>query len=470
VPDLSLGQLAEATGGTLLRGKPETLLSSFVINTRVVKPGGAFFALTGSRSDGHRFLRDAVRRGAAAAVIARDLAEDAAAPPGLIRVDDTAVALANCGRWLRKNLLASAKWYAVTGSNGKTTTKELLAEGLSAFGKVHRTHGNLNNHLGVPLTLLACPEDAEMVVVELAMSAAGEIAELAQMTDPDFGLVTNVRAVHLEYFNSLDDIAAAKGELFGVMRDDATPVVNLDDLHVRVQAARHHGNRVTFGQHPDADVHLEELENRFVPGAGLAVRQGEDIHRIQLRLGGAHSAFNALAALAAINAGGFDLEPAIRRMELLEPGAGRGKVTELAGDMILVDDCYNSSPTALASVLETVKLSQPQGRKVLVMGDMLELGPMEGALHRESGKRSAAAGVEMLVTVGALSRQCAESARRAGVPEVHQHPDSAQCAEQLGEYLREGDLIVIKGSRSMRMEKIVDALIEAFGLPAPGED
>lgn len=465
MPELDLGQLVEATGGTLLRGKPETRLSSFVIDTRVVKTGGAFFALGGTRTDGHRFLRDAVRGGAAAAVISSDLAEDAAAPPGLIRVADTAVALASCGRWLRKRL-TSARWYGVTGSTGKTTTKELLAEGLSAFGKVHRNQGNLNNHLGVPLTLLACPADADAVVVELAMSAAGEIAMLAQMTDPDVGIVTNVRAVHLEYFSSLDDIAAAKGELFAVLREESVSVVNLDDPHVRVQSTRHAGRRVTFGRHPEADLRLEEVVNRFVPGAALALRHGGTLYKLQLRLGGAHAAFNALAALAAVASAGFELEPAIRKMEQLEPSAGRGRVTQLTGARMLVDDSYNSSPAALASVLETLKLSQPTGRRVLVMGDMLELGPVEGALHREAGKRAAAAGVQVLLTVGTLSRQCAESARRAGVPEVHQYPDSTQCAAAIAGFLREGDLIVVKGSRGMSMEKVVDALIADFGAGA----
>jgi UDP-N-acetylmuramoyl-tripeptide--D-alanyl-D-alanine ligase len=315
----------------------------------------------------------------------------------------------------------------------------------------------------VPLTLLHCPTDAEFAVVEMGMNHAGEIAALTAMTRPDIALVTNVRAAHLEFFGSLDDIAAAKGELFALLADDAVAVVNLDDAHVRVQAARHAGPRVTFGQHQGADLRLEELENRFIPGTAFTCRHHDQVRRMQLRIGGAHSAFNALAALAAITAVGEELDPAADRMEQLEAGPGRGKVHLLPREMILVDDSYNCSPAALASVLETLRLCEPPGRKVMVMGDMLELGRIESALHREAGKRAAAGGVQLLVAVGPLSRVTAETARRAGVPEVHHHADSTKAAESIAEFLKDGDLIVVKGSRGMHMERVVEALLQPDG-------
>jgi UDP-N-acetylmuramoyl-tripeptide--D-alanyl-D-alanine ligase len=431
----------------------------------MLQPGGVFFALKGTRTDGHKFLGDAVRRNASAAVIEREPKSDEPAPAALIKVENAIDALARSGRFVRQRL-GGRKWIAVTGSNGKTTTKELIAAALSAAHRVHYTSGNLNNHLGVPLTLLACPDDAEIIVLELAMSAAGEIAMLAEMTDPDIGLITNVRAVHLQHFGSLDDIAAAKGELFAVMRLDSTAVVNLDDSQVRVQAARHSGARVTFGRNAEADLRIEELVNRFVPGSSLTIRYQGQPYRIALRLGGGHAAFDALAALAVVATCGDELAPAIERMAEVEPGPGRGRVHRLARDMVLIDDSYNSSPAALASVLETLRLSEARGRKVLVMGDMLELGQVEGALHREAGKRAASMGVNLLVAVGALSRQSAESARRGGVQEVHLYPDAKKAAESVGEYLRDGDLIVVKGSRGMRLERIVAALVESFGQEA----
>ncbi len=457
MPEISLSELAQACGGDLVRGNPEQRVGTFVIDTRRLERGGAFFALQGERTDGHRFLGDASSRGAAVAVVQRLPEEGQPAPEGLIRVEDVLAALASCGAGVRRSLQGK-KWIAMTGSNGKTTTKELLATALAAGARVHRTPGNFNNHLGVPLTLLACPDDAEVAVLELAMSGHGEIARLARMVDPDIGVLTNVRAAHLQAFDSLDDIAAAKGELFAVMRPDATAVINLDDSHVRVQAARHVGPRVTFGQNPAADLRVTEIQNRFYPGTVMVFAHANRSYRVKLRIGGAHSAFNALAAAATVVAAGGDLERSLERMEQVDAAPGRGRVHRLPGGMLLVDDTYNSSPAALASVLDTLRISQPSGRKVLVMGDMLELGRMEGALHREAGKRAAAAGVKLLFAVGQLSRAAAETARRAGVPEVHHHADSKKAAESIAEFLKEGDLIVVKGSRGMRMERVVHAL------------
>lgn len=462
MPEISIADLVEATGGTLLQGDPATRVDSFGIDTRTLGRGSVFFALAGERTDGHRFLEDAASRNVAVAVVERAPEEGKRAPGAVIQVEDAVVALGLAGRWVRKSL-SGRKWIAVTGSNGKTTTKELLASGLATQHRVHRTPGNFNNHLGVPLSLLACPADAEIIVLELGMSAQGEIAGLSEMADPDIGVLTNVRAAHLEAFDSLDDIAAAKGEMFAVMRDEATAVVNLDDAHVRVQAARHIGPRVTFGQAGGADLRMEELHSQFYPGTQIAFSYGERSYRVQLKLGGIHSAFNALAAAAGVVAAGSELMPALERMEQIEAGPGRGAVHRLRNGMMLVDDSYNSSPSAMASVLETLRVSEPRGRRVLVMGDMLELGRMEGALHREAGKRAATAGVQLLFSVGTLSRAAAETARRAGVSEVHHHADSAKAAESIAEFLKEGDLIVVKGSRGMRMERVVQALIAQCG-------
>jgi len=463
VPALELRQLAEGLGGALLRGDPATVVRSFAIDTRKLDPGGVFFALRGTQTDGHRFLGEARSRGAAAAVLEHEPPADEVAPPALIRVESTEAALGQVAAWIRRRH-SSVRWIALSGSNGKTTTKELLAAGLATGARVHRTPGNLNNHLGVPLTLLALPDDAELAVIEMGMSGPGEIDRLTGWVDPDVGLLTNIRAVHVAAFESLDDVAAAKGELFARLRRDATAVVNVDDVHVRVQATRHDGPRVTFGQHQTADVRLEQVENRLLPGAKLAVRHAGRTLRLQLRVSGAHGAQDALAALAAVVAAGGDPAAAAAGMEQVEPGPGRGRVHRLDRGILLVDESYNSSPPALAAVLETLRLAEPAGRRVLVLGDMLELGAMKTALHREAGRRAAAAGVNVLIAVGPLSRETAEAARRAGVPEVYQQPDSAACAREIAEFLRDGDLVVVKGSRGMHLEHVVTALTTA--LPA----
>jgi len=464
MPELTAGELAEACGGQIVRGDEHELVSAYGIDTRRLHRRSAFFALISETNDGHRFLGAATDKGAVVAIV-QHVPDLENAPPVLIQVEDTTVALADCGRAMRQRF-QKATWVAITGSAGKTTTKEMVAEGLSADFRVHRTPGNFNNHLGVPLTLLACPDDVEVMVLEIAMSSAGEIALLTEMVDPDIALITNVRAAHLENFASVEDIAAAKGELFAVMRDDAIAVVNQDDAQVRVQATRHIGPQVTFGHDIGTDFRIEAIENKFVPGAGLTVSHADRSYRMQLKIGGGHAALNALAALATVAAAGGDIETAAGRIEQLEAGVGRGQVHDLRRGIQVVDDCYNASPSAMASVLETLRLSDPRGRRVVVMGDMLELGRLEAALHREVGKRCGASGIGMLVTIGKSSRLTAEAARRAGVPEVHHHNDVNRAAESITEFLSDGDLIVIKGSRSMHLEVIVRRLVEHLALNA----
>ncbi len=458
---LSVGDLVQATGGALLRGDPGAIVDSYSIDSRHLQRGGAFFALRGGRTDGHQYVPAAAEAGAGVAVVQDDPPSSSPTPPAVIRVADTVGALALCGAAARRHL--PIRVVAITGSTGKTTTKELLAAGLAARRRVHRSEGNLNNHLGMPLTLLNCADDAEVVVVEMGMSAPGEIASLMRIADPDIGLVTNVRPVHLEFFDSVDDIAAAKGEMYAMLRPESIAVVNFDDERCRVQSARHAGPRVTFGRHPSADLVLESVEDRFVPGASFRFRHGSAVRSVQLRIGGAHAAYDALAALAGVLAAGEDLDAAVDRMERVEPAPGRGTVHRLANDVVIVDDTYNSNPAALGSVLDTLEASPAAGRKVLVMGDMLELGPEETALHRAAGRRAAAAGVELLVGVGARSRFAVEAARKARVREAVHEPDAAAAARSIVSRIRRGDLVVVKGSRGMRLEQVVQALLEGLG-------
>jgi len=460
VPVLRLEEIARATGGSILRGDPRTELTSFSIDTRHLGAGGLFFALAGTRADGHDFLGQATRAGAAAAVISRDLPSEVEAPAGLVRVPDGVEALGRCGSLARERL-AGVKVIAVTGSTGKTMTKELLAAGLAAGHRVHRNPGNLNNHLGVPLSLLACPADAEFAVLELGMSAAGEIAALSKMTRPDVALVTNVRAVHLQFFEDLDGIAAAKGELFATLSPNSVAVVNLDDEHVRLQAARHEGPQLTFGSNPRADVRLTSLRDRFVPGAGLGFATEGRERSVDLRLGGAHSARNALAAVAGLLAAGGDVDAALDAMSRIEAVPGRGRVHHLGDRILLVDDTYNSNPAAMASVLTTLGATETAGRRVLVMGDMLELGRDEAALHREVGRLAAGAGVRLMFAVGPLAQLAGEAARRAGVPEIHNHADAGGAAGELPSCLLPGDVVLVKGSRSLRLERVVEAVLRA---------
>lgn len=460
MPTLSVGALVEATGGALLAGDPRVSVTSYAIDSRKLSRGGAFFALAGERTDGHAFVGDAGRHEAAVAIVSRRPEGSGPLPPALIQVDDVAAALARAGAYARQSV--RARFVALTGSAGKTTTKEFIAKALGASMKVHRNIGNLNNELGVPLTLLSCPDDAEIAVIEMGMRGPGEIAFLARLVDPDIALVTNVRPVHLEFFESIEGIAAAKGELFAVLREDAIAVVNLDDERVRVQAARHSGRRVTYGQASGSDVVLVSISDRFVPGASLTLRAAGKTRTLSLRVGGAHAALDALAAAATVVACGVPIEPALEALTFMEPAPGRGRISELPGPMTLVDDTYNSNPEALASILRTLAASLPAGRRVLVMGDMLELGPRASAFHRQAGEQIAASGVGLLVAVGPLSRQAAEVAQRAGV-DVRAFDDASSAASAIAGLVRPGDLVVVKGSRGVRLEQVVDALVTRRG-------
>lgn len=461
MPSLSLEALAAAAGGEVARGDPSLVVSTYSIDTRSMKPGAVFFALPGANADGHAFLDAAATAGAQAAVVREVPPPDRPAPRALIRVDDPVAALGRCGAAARR--ARPLRVVGVTGSTGKTTTKELIASGLSASFRVHRSRGNLNNHLGVPLSLLETPDDAEIAVIEMGMSAPGEIAALMRISDPDVALVTNVRPVHLEFLGSLDAIAAAKGEMYALLRADGISVVNLDDEACRVQATRHAGPRVTFGRDPGSDLALESIEDRFVPGAALVFRRNDHTRELRLSLPGAHSARNALAALAAVVAADGDLDAALGPMAALSSPSGRGEIHRLAGGVLLVDDSYNSSPAALSSVLDTLRASSPEGRKVLVMGDMLELGPDEIAFHRRAGQKAAGAGVELLVGVGPRSRAAVDAARSAKVPEVRHEADSAAAARAVPGLIRPGDLVVVKGSRGVRLERVVEALRQSLG-------
>jgi UDP-N-acetylmuramoyl-tripeptide--D-alanyl-D-alanine ligase len=460
VPTLRVADVLEAAGGTLLSGDPALCVTSYAIDTRKLAAGGAFFALAGTKVDGHAFVADAARAGALLAVVARQPAGDGPFPAAMIQVDDVAAALARCGAYARQRI--RGKVVAITGSAGKTTTKEFVAAGLSATSKVHKTTGNLNNELGVPLSLLSCPDDAEAAVFEMGMNGPGQIAFLARLVDPDVALVTNVLPVHLEFFDSIDDIAAAKGELFAVLRENATSVVNLDDGNVRVQAARHAGPRVTFGRVSGADLNLETIADSFVPGAGLRFNHAGRPYAIALKIGGAHAALDALAAAAVVVACGVPLGPALDAIARVEPPPGRGRLTRLPGDVVVVDDTYNSNPEALASVLGTLGASTPPGRRVLVMGDMLELGPRSVGFHQRAGELAASANVSLLIGVGPLARHAVEAARRAGI-EAHLAADATQAAQTVPGLTRPGDLVVIKGSRGVRLELVVEALIAKKG-------
>ena len=450
---------ARAMGGTL--EGPAGTARGASIDSRTLAPGDLFFAIRGLRHDGHAFVADAVRRGAAGAVVESGYR---GAPAGLgdrflIRVPDPTEALGALAR--EERLRSGARIVAITGSLGKTTTKEAAAAAIGATRSVFRSHGNLNNQWGLPLSLLA-REDEEVGVVELGMSAPGEIRTLTEIAAPDCGVLTTVAEAHLEYFGSIEAIAAAKGELFEAMPVAATAVVNHDDERVRAQAGRFGGRRVTYGFSEGVDVR----------GSGYAARPsglvfevsafGGPAVSVTCGLAGRHNAENVLAGLAAAAVLDVPLESAARGVADLGPLPGRGARVALPGGAVAVDETYNSSPRALRTVLREF-VAQPAPRHLLVVGDMRELGEDAEGLHRACGRLANALRLDLVVGVGPLGRTLAAAAGALGTDTLAaENPQEA--AALLAGALREGDLVLFKASRAVGLDaslRLLEAPAEA---------
>ncbi|RMG46856.1 MAG: UDP-N-acetylmuramoyl-tripeptide--D-alanyl-D-alanine ligase [Acidobacteria bacterium] len=451
-------EIAGAMGGVLASGDPGTIARGVAIDSREVRPGDLFFAIRGPRHDGHDFAAEAAARGAAALVVERPPAAHGSA--ALIRVADTTAALGALAadeRRRRAGLLV----VAITGSAGKTTTRELTGAALGARLRVATARGNLNNQWGLPLTLLTLPEKIDAAVVELGMNHPGEIASLTRLARPDIGVITNAGRAHIGFFADEREVARAKLELFREMPAGAPGVVDgrpgplaeaLADLSPR--------RLVRFaiaGEAQDADLLAHDVNTDLTTGSAFTV----DGVRVTLRLWGRHAVRNALAALAAAREAGVPLEEASHRLAAVEPPPGRGRLIPLAGDVLLIDDTYNANPEAVLAVLEALRSSSRAGRRVAVLGDMRELGRRAPELHRSIGRAAAAAGLGLLVAVGEHSGDLADGARAGGLAEVRCYPTTESLLPEIGRLIADGDTVLLKASRALRFERLRDALAEA---------
>lgn len=458
-----LADVLEATGGSWLPGSaplPEAV-SGVSIDTRTLLPGELFVAISGERLDGHDFLAAARDRGAGAALVHRA----AAAPTGLalVRVADTTQALAGLARAARQ--AARLPVLAITGSVGKTTTKEIAAALLGTLGPVLKTEGNLNNRYGLPLTLLRLLPEHRAAVLELGMNHAGELRELARLARPDVAVITTVAPVHLEFFASLEAIAAAKAEVLEGLGPAGVAVLNADDEQLRRLGQRQPGRVVWFGRERSCEVSAENWRGSLA-GMRFDLRIDGQTLDVALPLAGAHNLTNFLAAAAAGHAAGLAPEAIAAAAASVAPAPHRGEVRLLGQGVILLDDCYNSNPAAVTAALSALGLAGTR-RRVTVLGDMLELGPSGPELHRQAG-RSLAGRVELVLGVGSLAREILAGAREAGLPEdaLLAFPDADAAAVALPGLLRPGDAVLIKGSRGLRLEAVVDALVAHLGTGA----
>jgi UDP-N-acetylmuramoyl-tripeptide--D-alanyl-D-alanine ligase len=452
---LRLDEIARIAGGCVVQGPAGRVFTGYGIDSRRTAAGDLFFAIPAER-DGHDFVAAAAAAGAAGAIIARPVdvpGKDFA----VVRVGDTVAAL----QALAAAVLArgKARVVAVTGSVGKTTTKEFAAALLSRRFRVLKSEGNYNNHLGLALSLLGLEPGHELAVLEMGMSAAGEIRALTRIAPPDVAVVTNIAPVHLQFFESLDAIALAKKEILDGARPGATAVLNADDPLVMRIAAGFPGRTLTFGRGPGADVAAEAVEPVGTEGFALRLRYGREHVEAPFSFLNEAAADDLLAAAAVSLSFGLSFDEIRPAVAGLRPLPRRGALIEAGRGVRVYDDSYNSNPRALASALKSLG-SRPAGRKVAVLADMLELGESAAELHRRAGGTVARTGWDVLVAVGPLAGFIADGAIAAGMSAaaVHRFTDAAAAAPAVASLVRERDLVLVKGSRGMRTEMIVDAL------------
>jgi len=445
---LDLKEVAQAIGASA--DPPQVRVPGWSVDSRTVQPGEVFFALKGPNHDGHEFAGQALEKGAASAVVDRPLEVQGI----LLPVQDTCRALHELAGWARRRWGGSV--VGVTGSAGKTTTKEVIARLLAAEMRVGRTEGNYNNHVGLPLSILRLPDDCRVAVLEIGMNHAGEIRHLAGIARPGVGVVTNVGHAHLENFESIEGVAAAKRELIEALPPDGVAVLNADDHRVIRFREAHPGPAVTFGFSADADLRAEEAEfsgdgSRFrVSGAGW----------FETPLPGRHGVLNVLAALATARAFGIPPERFRDAVRTLEPGRMRGE-RFLHGGVTVLNDCYNANPEAVRVMLETLR-DTPARRRIAVLGEMLELGRWTVALHREVGQYAFECGVSVLVGIRGAARHVVDAAVEAGLPAsaAYFFEDPAEAGGQLRKLVSPGDAVLFKGSRGVRVERAMERFLE----------
>jgi UDP-N-acetylmuramoyl-tripeptide--D-alanyl-D-alanine ligase len=454
MPRLTFAQIAEMTGGTVLQGDAiET--ASVVIDSREVKPDCVFFAIKGERLDGHQFISQAFEKGARGAVVSR-VPDNVPADKGLVQVPDTTEALQKLAAAIRSR--ESFTLIAITGSAGKTTTKEMIATLVASEKKTFKSWGNFNNQIGAPLCLDNVPDDAEVVVSEVGMNHAGEIAQIAGLLRPQVGVYTNIAPVHIEFFGTIEGIAAAKRELLENVVPGGTIIINTDNEHVMRISQGFEGRKVTYGIDHDAEYRATNIRERGLLGTRFTVEAEGSAHELELVLPGRHNLENLLAAIATARAIGISWEGIERGVRDVKPAYHRGVIVEVRGATIY-DDTYNSNPYALGRALELMAQADVQGRRIAVIGDMLELGEQETKFHRDAGM-AIPRSIDVIAGVGRRALALLGGARDAGFAEEKLH--HFESAEAAGEWLqgeiREGDLVLIKGSRGVGLDRAVAML------------
>ncbi len=438
-----LSTQAEVNGGSIAQG--------YSIDSRTIESGEVFFAVKGERLDGHDYVEQALEKGALAAVVQKDQRTRFSENAPLLTVEDTLVALQTLATAVRR--LWGKTLIGVTGSAGKTTTKEAIAVVLSTRFRVLKSEGNFNNHFGLPLMLLKLEPEHDLAVIEMGMSHAGEITALAKIALPEIGVITNVAPVHLEFFNSIADIARAKYELVASLPPTGTAVLNADDPYVSQFGRGFKGRVLMYGLNASADVRAENIESRGAEGSSFDVVAGACRETVLLPLVGAHNVHNALAAIAVGIEQGVTPSEAVRALASFTPADKRGQVVKV-GNVTVINDCYNSNPKALRAMVDALA-AMPAKRRIVVAGEMLELGPIAEELHAESGRHIAEKKIDILIGVRGLAEKMVGAARHAGMSAVFV-ATSEEAGEWLARETQAGDVVLLKASRGVKLEKALD--------------
>ncbi len=451
---LPLWRIAEFVGS---KGEcdQEAVAMGYSIDSRTLNPGDLFIAISGERFDGHEYVQAALEKGAVGAIVEAGKKLDGDSLR-LLQVEDSLKALQLLGAAARR--LWGKPLLAVTGSAGKTTTKEILAHILSTRFRVMKSSGNLNNHIGLPLQLLKLEAEHDVGVVEMGMNHAGEIRALGELAHHDLAVVTTVAPVHLEFFGSLAEIARAKYEIIETLQPGGVAVLNADDDYVCQFGRDFKGKVVTFGIKRSADVTARKVQINGAEGSTFELVVGSVGEPVTFPLVGEHNIYNALAAAAAAMERGISPSQAAAALSSIAPPDKRGQVLHLNGATI-INDCYNSNPRALEAMIDTLA-SMKAERRILVVGEMLELGPTAEALHRQCGKHAADKKIDMVIGVRGMARAVAEAACGSGTQaQFVETPE--QAGEWLAHNLRPGDAVLLKASRGVKLERALDMLQES---------
>lgn len=457
-----------ATGGKFVAGEPGTCFGAVSTDTRSIKKGDLFLALSGANFNGAEFAHEAYGKGAGGIIVDTELEEELDIP--VILVEDSQRALGDLAAY-RRSAMADLKVVGITGSSGKTTVKEMCGTILTQEYNILKTEGNFNNLIGMPLSLLPVTNDHDVAILEMGMNRAGEIARMTEIADPDIACIVNVQAAHLAGLGTIDGVANAKAELFEGCKSWSVLCVNYDDKMVRAIARKTSQDKVPFGRHRDAFVRATHVKNNGEKGMTFTLHVGKERLRTSLQVMGEHNVANSLAAAAISHAAGLSIEQIVKGLEVFKPYDKRMQLENIGG-MKIINDCYNANPASMMAAFDAVQAMNTKGKHktIAILGDMLELGEASEKAHRRLGEMVACKGFDHLLVFGEYAKIVAQGAMDGSMPlrQVHRLQDKEMILQTIFECLEEksfgrGDYFLVKGSRGMCMEKIVNGLRKELG-------